>query len=121
MALNFRIDSSAGTSWPRLASLAGAAALIAGLAWWGLRLTEPLSRPPAAPVAAPAPGDNGAAEVAAWLAPGPARLDVQVAGMLAGGGLARRCCRSTAARRRPTRSATSSPVRRAWSASTRRR
>lgn len=86
MALNFRIDSSAGTSWPRLASRAGAAALIAGLAWWGLRLTEPLSRPPAAPVAAPAPGDNGAAEVAAWLAPGPARLDVQVAGVLAGGG-----------------------------------
>lgn len=86
MALNFRLDPISGTSWPRLASLAGAAALIAGLAWWGLRLTEPLSGPPAAPPAAVATGDNGAAEVAAWLAPGPARLEVQVAGVLAGGG-----------------------------------
>ncbi|OCZ67525.1 hypothetical protein A9G00_15070 [Achromobacter xylosoxidans] len=80
MALNLRVDP------PRLASLAGAVALVAGLAWWGWRLSQPVTRPVVPPAPAAAPTDNGAAEVAAWMAPGPARLDVRVAGALAGGG-----------------------------------
>lgn len=80
MALNLRVDPA------RLVSLAGAIALVAGLGWWGWRLSQPVTRPNTVPVPVPVATDNGAAEVAAWMAPGPARLDVRVAGALAGGG-----------------------------------
>lgn len=86
MISNFRFDRASKLSGPRLVSLVGALALISGLAWWGWRLAEPLSQAPTAPVAAPARGDNGAANVSVWLSPGPAKLDVRVAGVLAGDG-----------------------------------
>lgn len=86
MISNLRFDRGTKPSWPRLVSLTGAVALISGLAWWGWRLAEPLSQAPVASVAAPAGGDNGAAHVATWLSPGPAKLDVRVAGVLAGDG-----------------------------------
>ncbi|WP_025140728.1 hypothetical protein [Achromobacter sp. DH1f] len=86
MMMNVRFDRSAQPSWPRLVSLVGALALVSGLGWWGWRLSEPVLPAPAAPVATRAPDDPGTASVAAWLSPGPAKLDVQVAGALAGGG-----------------------------------
>lgn len=80
MALNLRVVPS------HVASLAGAAALVAGLAWWGWRLSQPVTSAPVVAVPAVAVTEDGAAEVAAWMAPGPARLDVRVAGALAGAG-----------------------------------
>ncbi len=86
MISNLRIDRAARPTGPAVVSLAGAVALVSGLAWWGWRLAEPLPQPPVAPATAPAQGDSGAASVTAWLSPGPARLDVRVAGVLAGDG-----------------------------------
>ncbi|MFY3135765.1 type II secretion system protein N [Achromobacter xylosoxidans] len=80
MTLNLRVAPS------HVASLAAAAALAAGLAWWGWRLSQPVTPPPIVAAPAVAVTEDGAAEVAAWMAPGPARLDVQVAGVLAGAG-----------------------------------
>lgn len=74
-------------SWPapRIVSLCLIAAALAGLAWWTVALLEPLPR--AAPAAASGASDEGGArEAAAWLAPGSAKLEVKVAGALAGGG-----------------------------------
>lgn len=86
MITNLRFDRATRPTWPGVVSLTGALALVSGLAWWGWRLAQPLSEPPVAPAAAPARGDNGAGSVAAWLSPGPAKLDVRVAGVLAGDG-----------------------------------